>query len=389
MEAVDARLDDMTGKIIKRLSANKGVNVYMREGAVDAVDIKSDVLFDTDNNFKLSAKPVLDDLYALMLVSGVPSFVLLPQGSYTDDISIQAVRHAVALNSYLINEGLSSGKITFNMGLTTEQPPAKFSNLEGISVVFDYTVRPNLKLKLADKDTPPVLSLGTYPFESLNPDNGEGMLVDFSVIEASSPAADWTLQIIQHNKDGRFYVVRQVSGTGAVYRQIFWNGRKQYFGEILPLGAYSIVLKAKDVDGREKILRRRVMLTGNAPKGAKPVDAAATAAGARSATDYKAKRLWTKPVRTAGPAANVAQDDDAGAAQPDAAGQNAGGYDPYAPVPAIDGAPYGAAETPSYRTPVMPAGYGQPAPQNASAPIDYPAQQPAEDIPTNAAIYDY
>ena len=96
MEAVNSQLDDMTAEIIKKLSANKGVSVYMRESAVDAVDIKSDVLFDADNNFKLSAKPVLDGLYALMLVSGIPSFVLLPQGSYTDDISIQAVRQAVA-----------------------------------------------------------------------------------------------------------------------------------------------------------------------------------------------------------------------------------------------------------------------------------------------------
>jgi hypothetical protein len=376
----------MTAKIVKRLSAGKGVNVYMREGAVDAVDIKSDVLFDTNNNFKLSAKPVLDDLYALMLVSGIPSFVLLPQGSYTDDVSIQAVRQAVALNSYLINEGLSSGRITFNMGLTTEQPPAKFSNLEGMSVVFDYNIQPNLKLKLADKDTPPVLSLGMYPFESLNPDNGEGMLVDFSVIEASSPVADWTLQIIQHNKDGKFYVVRQVSGMGAVYRQIFWNGRKQYFSEVLPLGAYSLVLKAQDIDGREKIVRRRVTLTGNAPKSAKPV---AVAAGeARSAADYKTKRLWTKPARAAGPAANAAP---AVEAPPAADNQAAGGYDHYAPVPAIDGQPYNASQTTVYMPPVMPAGYGAEGGRQpeAQTQIGYPAQLPAEEVPANAADYDY
>ncbi|MDR1124198.1 MAG: hypothetical protein LBL61_06415 [Elusimicrobiota bacterium] len=400
MEAVNAQIEDMTAKIIKRLAAAKGVNVYMREGAVDAVDIKSDELFDANNNFKLSAKPVLDALYALMLVSGTPSFVLLPQGSYSDDVSIQAVRQAVALNSYLINEGISSSKITFNMGLTTEQPPAKFSNLEGISVVFDYTAQSNLKMKLADKDTPPVMSMGIYPFESLNPDNGEGMLVDFSVMEASSPVADWSLQIIQHNKDGKFYVVRQVSGIGAVYRQIFWNGRKQYFGEILPLGAYSIVLKAKDIDGREKIVRRKVVLTGNAPKGAKPVAAAAAAAGARSAADYKVKRLWAKPVRTAGPAANAAPVDNA---QPAVDNQSAG-YDPYAPVPAIDGQPYNASEAPLYRMPVMPSGYGadsgqQPASVNpiqndapgaAQAPaVGYPAQLPAEEVPVNAADYDY
>ena len=70
---------------------------------------------------------------------------------------------------------------------------------------------------------------------------------DFSVVESFAKVADWTLQIVQHAKDGKYYVVRQISGSSPVYRQIFWNGKKQYFGQILPIGNYTIILRAKDV----------------------------------------------------------------------------------------------------------------------------------------------
>jgi hypothetical protein len=373
-EAVDAQINAMTQTLIERLKV-KGVNVYMRSGAVDAVDIKSEVLFD-DNKFKLSAMPVLDDVYALMLVSGVPSFVLLPQGSYTDDVSIQAVRQAVALNSYLINMGISSAKISFNMGLTSEEPPAKFSNLEGISIVFDYAAKPNLKLKLSDNNIAPLLSLGLYPFESITPSKDEGILVDFSVIETSSPVAGWQLQIIQHGKDGKFYIVRQVTGAEPVYKQIFWNGKKQYFGEILPLGRYTIILKAQDSEGREKIVRRKVTLLADKAKIA--AEAKAAAAAKTPALDYKAPRLWKKPGRTQKEGAAAVAQPEEQAPQQDVAPDNpyGMGYDPYSAPPQPAANPYAPAEQPAggYNTVNMP----------------YPSSQPSDaGVPDAAADYDY
>lgn len=298
-EQVDSHVSSMTAKIIERLGKVKGVNVYMRGGLIDAIDIESDVIFKADKiTYTPQAKAILDDVYSLMILSGTPSFVLLPPGSYTDDVSIQGVRQAVALNSYFINMGISSAKLNFNMGLTSEQPPAKFSDLEGISIVFDYTAKPNLKVKLAGtKATAPVLSIGTYPFESFKPQDDEGMLVDFSVVETSNPVADWKLQIIQHAKDGKYYIVRQISGTGAVYQQMYWNGRKQYFGPVLPYGRYTLLLTAKDSQGLEKIVRRKVTLVSKDEP--KPV-----AKEAKGGLDYNAARLWTKPSRTAGPGAN-------------------------------------------------------------------------------------
>lgn len=315
-EAIDKQIASMNDDIIKKLSSFDGVNVYMRGGGVDAIDIESRVLFANDGiNFKPEAKEILDYVYSLMILNGTPSFILLPPGSYSDEVSIGGVRQTIALNSYLINMGISSAKLSFNMGLTTEEPPAKFSNLEGISIVFDYTAEPNLTLKSPDKDLPPVLSLGLYPFRAITPEKDEGMVVDFSVMQSSDKVADWALQIIQHAKDGKYYVVRQISGEGPVYRQIFWNGKKQYFGQILPLGNYTIILRAMDVEGREKVVRRKVELLGE-KKAAAVVKKAAKQAVKKNqpsedatALDYSTPRLWKKPSATAKSGAGKVEND--------------------------------------------------------------------------------
>ena len=295
-DSVNAQIEEMTNSVLAKLNSYKGINVYMRGGMVDAIDMESSVIFEDDGiTFKKSAKEILDQVYSLMILSGTPSFVLLPPGSYSDNVSIQGVRQTVALNSYLINMGVSSAKLNFNMGLTTEEPPAKFSDLEGISIVFDYTAKPNLKLKSPERNLPPVLSLGLYPFRTIVPDEDEGMVVDFSVIQTSDKVSDWTLQIIQHGKDGKYYVVRQVAGKGPIYRQIFWNGKKQYFGQILPLGSYTIILRATDTEGREKVVRRKVELLESAAQKEKAAKAAKQPVS-DPGLDYTKKRLWTKPV---------------------------------------------------------------------------------------------
>lgn len=337
-ESINAQVDAMTNSVLEKLNSYKGINVYMRGGMVDAIDMESSAIFADDGvTFKPEAKEILDEVYSLMILSGTPSFVLLPPGSYTDSVSIQGVRQTVALNSYLINMGVSTAKLSFNMGLTTEQPPAKFSDLDGISIVFDYTAKPNLKLKSPEKNTPPVLSLGLYPFRSITPDMDEGMVADFSVVESFAKVADWTLQIVQHAKDGKYYVVRQLSGSGPVYRQIFWNGKKQYFGQILPIGNYTIILRAKDVDGREKIVRRKVELLQTKKAEAKPAKTAkgakAAAAGENSKLDYTKKRLWSKPeaIRKSGAdaLADVPAEDNFATEQPASMPADDLGFDTY------------------------------------------------------------
>ena len=61
-----------------------------------------------------------------------------------------------------------------------------------------------------------------------------------------SPVDNWMLQVVQHGRDGNFYVVRQLEGFTPVYHQILWNGRKGIIGPELPCGKYTLVLTATD-----------------------------------------------------------------------------------------------------------------------------------------------
>ena len=305
--------------LVAKLNADEDVQVYMRGGRVDAVDINSSALFLGRNIDKVSS-PILDDVYALMILENSPAYVILPEGSYTDDVTLHGVRQAVALNTYLINRGISPSKMTLNMGLTTQEPPEKFSDLAGVSIVFDYAGKSRLKSKLKEKDMPPVLSLAVYPFKEIVPSAGEVFVIDFSVMQATSPIKEWVLQIVSHAADKHYYVVKQFSGDSPLNYQAFWNGHKRYFGHILPLGKYTIVLRAKDTAGRERILKRQVILKEGPTneesiimktesevvkeeefkrikeeQEAKQRELLAKEKERESKLDYSQKRLWNKP----------------------------------------------------------------------------------------------
>lgn len=313
---------DLIEYIIERLNANEDVQVYMRAGRVDAIDMNSAAIFQ-GNKIDKGASSILDDVLALMVLENSPAYVILPEGSYTDDVTLHGVRQAVALNSYFINRGISSSKMNLNMGLTTQEPPEKFSNLAGISIVFDYKGKSRLKSKLQEKNLPPVLSLVTYPFKEITPSADETFVIDFSVMEASAPVKDWTLQIVSHAADDHYYVVKQLSGEGPLNYQTFWNGHKRYFGQVLPYGKYTVVLKAKDTEGRESIVKRQVILNEPPEKKEEVVivktesevlvseqlkkakEGAKTSKTSFSYSeevevsnlDYSQKRLWNKPGR--------------------------------------------------------------------------------------------
>lgn len=308
---INKNIADIQKALIAKLNEREGVNVYLRNGKIDAIDIDSEAIFLGDNiTFSQNGKEILEDVYKVMLLSKEPVFVLLPPGSYTDDVNLQGVRQVVALNSYLINMGLSSAKVNFNMGLLNEQPPAKFSNLEGISIVFDYDNKPVLYNNVSDKQSYPILSLGMYP-EEINPELGQGMVIDFSVVETAAPIDNWKLQIVRHGSDGKYYIVRQLAGEQPVYEQIFWNGKKNFFGEILPAGRYTLLLRAKDTDGKEKIVRRKVRLLSESKKAETAIQENKPAKVVKQAAlDYSTPRLWTKPAKILKKKSALSQDID-------------------------------------------------------------------------------
>lgn len=311
-EAIQARnlyttqkIQSMTDDVVARLKSAKGVHLYMTaDGRPDALDVDDGVLF-KGNYFRSDALDTLNDIYELLALTQGAHYTILPSGSYTDDVNLAGIRQAMALKSYLVKRGISQGKLSYNMGLVDEEVPAKFSNLKGLSVVFDYDAKlPTRMLDNEGKEKNPLLSMAIVPpCRAIDRALGEAYAVDFSVLETVNPLDNWILQVVLHGRDGKYYIVRQLEGFAPVYHQILWNGRKGIIGPELPCGKYTLVLTGVDVKGNKQVLRRRVIVkcveekptTGSCQTGKCPVVQQAT----KKATvlNYKSARLWKKPGR--------------------------------------------------------------------------------------------
>lgn len=399
-EAVEARelytnqkLDSMTAAAIEKINAAKGVHLYFRDNMPDALDIDADVLFD-GNKFRPEALPLLNSIYEMLALVQGAGYVILPPGSYTDDVTLAGIRQAMALNSYFVNRGISQGKLHYNLGLADQEPPARFANLNGLSIVFDYTAKlPTRMEKNEGNEKAPLLSMAIVPqCHAIDRSLGEAYAVDFSVLETVNPIDNWLLQVVQHGRDGNYYVVRQLEGFTPVYHQILWNGRKGIIGPELPCGKYTLVLTATDLKGQKQTLRRRVIVKCSAQKKTSSASCTTSACQTKVTGDelcpscnYKTDRLWTKPTRTMGAAHETAEQPVETQAQTATAPTT----DVTAPAPVDTPDTLGGTAYPSaqqsyspYDTPTDAQVYGT---QPSTAPVNNPYDMPYEDYNTGSA----
>ncbi len=303
------KLQSMKYSALAKLQKTKGVRVYLRNDLPDAIDIDSEVLFN-GYKFRPEAQGVLDEIYTLMALTQGAEYIILPPGSYTDNITLAGIRQAMALNSFLVHKGLSSGKISYNMGLFDQEPPAKFANLEGVSIVFDFDAElPASMPQAAAVNKLPMLSMAVVPVSNkIDPSAGEAFAIDFSVIETVNPIENWVFQVVQHAANGSYYVVRQLEGFAPVYHQLVWNGRKGIIGPELACGTYTLALTATDSQGGKRTVRRQIEVACTTQKAAaKQADKTAQAGAADKKLNYKTPRLWTKPARVMKAAAEPAE----------------------------------------------------------------------------------
>ena len=329
------KLQSLTDSAIAELSADKGVHLYMRpDGRPDAIDIDDGVLFQ-NNSFRTQSLGTLNSIYELLALTQGARYTILPAGSYTDDVTLSGIRQAMALKSYLVKRGISQGKLYYNMGLVDQEVPAQFSKLKGLSIVFDYdTQLPTRLLENEGNETAPLLSMAIVPqCHAIDRSLGEAYAIDFSVLETVNTLDNWVLQVIQHGRDGNYYIVRQLEGFSPVYHQILWNGRKGIIGPELPCGKYTIVLTGIDLKGNKQTLRRRVIVkcaADPAPSCQMGTCKQATAVQSTGTLNYKAARLWKKPGRVMYPGnKQVAAEEMAAAVvteQADTASSNSSSY---------------------------------------------------------------
>lgn len=303
------KLQSMTDAVETALKNTPGVHLYLRsDGLPDAIDVDDGVLF-KGNSFRPEAFTTLNNIYELLALTQGAGYTILPSGSYTDDVTLSGIRQAMALKSYLVKRGISQGKLSYNMGLVDEEVPAKFSNLKGLSIVFDYDAKlPTRLLENEDKITGPLLSMAIVPpCHAIDRALGEAYAVDFSVLETTEALDNWVLQVVLHGRDGKYYVVRQLEGFSPVYHEILWNGRKGIIGPELPCGKYTFVLTGVDLKGNKQVIRRRVVVkcaeevatTGSCQTGKCPAvtSTAKTITTQSTVLNYKSARLWKKPGR--------------------------------------------------------------------------------------------
>ena len=402
------KLESMKQAAIAKLQQTDGVRLYFRNNLPDAIDIDSDVLFN-GYKFRPEALPLLDEVYTLMALTQGAGYIILPPGSYTDNITLAGIRQAMALNSFFVHKGLSSGKISYNMGLFDQEPPAKFANLDGISIVFDFDAALPASMPQASSVTKlPMLSMAVVPVNNkIDPSAGEAFAVDFSVIETEEPLDNWLFQVVQHAANGGYYVVRQLEGFSPVYHQIVWNGRKGIIGPELACGTYTLALTARDVLGGKRTIRRQIEVACKNLSADKKEVSAETDKN----LDYKTARLWNKPARimksapvtsepemvdpladsasagVAAPAASTADPYAAYGAQQPAAGVSnpyaapaAGTSDPYAAYGAQQPAagvsnPYAAPAAATANPYAAPATGTQPSAQGVTNPYDMPYEE--------------
>ena len=400
-EAVEARdlytnqkLDSMTAAAIEKINAAKGVHLYFRDNMPDALDIDADVLFD-GNKFRPEALPLLNSIYEMLALVQGAGYVILPPGSYTDDVTLSGIRQAMALNSYFVSRGISQGKLHYNLGLADQEPPARFANLNGLAIVFDYTAKlPTRMEKNEGNEKAPLLSMAIVPqCHAIDRALGEAYAVDFSVLETVNPIDNWLLQVVQHGRDGNYYVVRQLEGFTPVYHQILWNGRKGIIGPELPCGKYTLVLTATDLKGQKQTLRRRVIVkcsaqkkTASASCGTSACQTAVTGDELCPSCNYKTERLWTKPTRTMTASHAPAEQPVETQAQTETAAPAA---DVTTTVPVDTPDTLGSAAYPSTQQPYSP--YDTPTnaqaytTQPSTAPVNNPYDMPYEDYGTGSA----
>ncbi|MBR2392373.1 MAG: hypothetical protein IKA93_02235 [Elusimicrobiaceae bacterium] len=393
-EALNAReiytnqkIDSMTNSAIEKITAAKGVHLYFRDNKPDALDIDPEVIFD-GSKFRTESLPLLNNIYELLALTQGASYTILPPGSYTDDVTLPGIRQAMALNSYLTNRGISEGKLHYNMGLVDAEPPAQFANLNGLSIVFDYTAQLPANLEKNEKnEKAPLLSMAVVPLcHAIDRSLGEAFVIDFSVLETVNPIDNWVLQVVQHGRDGKFYVVRQLEGFSPVYHQILWNGRKGIIGPELPCGKYTLVLTATDLKGEKKTLRRRIVVKCSEQKTSTCSTGSCSTKKDSSEElcpkcNYKTARLWVKPGRTM---KAVVAEEPAVEAMPAAPAQAAA--NPLAnPAPVADAMPQDLTDplgADPYATGDMFAPVAS-QPADATIPVNNPYDMPYEEYNAN------
>jgi len=285
---IRARLRAAQEKSLSDLKAVEHVRTVMREnGDPEAVGIPSSMLFQAGIAFQRDAGRLLDPLTKLIFALGSTQVLILPEGTALGDAKVLDMRRTMGISAHLFQAGVAPPRVRVNLLNTQVDIPKGLLDFKGVVIVFLYNQPMNLVIESAigDELGPPI-SLGVYP-QQIRPGRNQGAIFEFSVSDPPAGLVSWKFQLLQPSLGGAESApLQEIVGGGPVFHQIFWNGRRHYFGNPLPAGRYECVLSALDAKNRSRTLHRWISLLedAGAPEkllaAAQPEQAAGTAPSA-------------------------------------------------------------------------------------------------------------
>ncbi|MBI4056697.1 MAG: hypothetical protein HY399_04020 [Elusimicrobia bacterium] len=254
-------MQEMRREYLTRLSSSQGVQVSVQEGMLLALGLEGKSLFKTDASFRIpQAEEVLSDVTGLLYTLGEAQVVVIPEGFLAGESKVQDMRRAMAVEATLLKRGISPARLQVALLGSTVKVPSFFHRFSGVVLVLLYGKEPNLiPSNSVGEESGPAVSLGVFPTRVIQ-GQSKGSIIEFSVLEPSVGLASWKFQILHLAGGDEMTSVQEAVGSKPVFHQIFWNGRKDLSGEMLPSGRYLCLLSATDIKGRENTVRATLTL---------------------------------------------------------------------------------------------------------------------------------
>ena len=259
-EEIKGKIQGLVVSGLRRLKrVHRIVILRKKDGRPWAIGLPSELLFEKRIEFKNHANEIVSDLASVTYGEGQAKVFVFPEGAALGDVKVMDMRRAVALADSLVSLGISSSRVQAEL-LTggSYRIPSSLLSFKGIILVFSY--HSTLDLTAPPDESGPPLSMGlsTPRFRA---DQGQGVLIEFSVQKPRSGVSFWRFKILGH-ENAQPKTIEEVVGSGPVFHQVYWDGRKDYSGPHEPYGFYECLLTAKDGSGRTRAIHRWVELAG-------------------------------------------------------------------------------------------------------------------------------
>ncbi len=282
--------------------------LLMQNGDPQAIAIPSPLLFQDGIAFQKDAIKILDALTKVAFGLGEAQVAILPEGTPMGDAKIIDMRRTMGISAHLLAAGVAPVRVSVNLLNSQVDIPRPLMNFRGVIVLFAYDTPMSLSADaMLGDDAGPPLSLGIYP-DAIRPDRDEGAVIEFSVQDPPSGLSSWRFQLLAPSVSSErdLAPIQEVVGGSPVFHQIYWNGRRNFFGPPLPAGRYECVLTATDGRNRQRTLHRWIEVlnaSGQLPStlgsGAPPADLAPAPAAPLIKEQARAKPVLTVAHRVA------------------------------------------------------------------------------------------